>query len=344
MLGLSSKLPPRIGQAHQEFTRGDSASVVINKGKKEDVLLGGTSEWHEAGRKIYNFRCYFCHGYSGDAKTLAASFLDPQPRNFQKTSLRELSRQKMLDVLSHGVDGTAMTSFANTLSTQDIERVVDFVRKEFIQNKAKNTRYHTKENGWDNHQRYRIAFPFATGEIALDTPDDELDEKQLAGKQLFMSSCITCHDRAKVNHESLIWQARAVSYPRNQYSHKTDPKLRLAVDAKSGASLYARHDIAPKIEGLGEQEKAGEKLFQANCAFCHAADGTGKNWIGSFLQDSPRNLTDAKFMQAMTRERLRKTIEDGLENTTMPAWKNVLTPKQIDDIIAYVSRVFHELK
>ena len=25
------------------------------------------------GRAIYNFRCYFCHGYSGNARTVAAS-------------------------------------------------------------------------------------------------------------------------------------------------------------------------------------------------------------------------------------------------------------------------------
>ena len=32
-------------------------------------------ERHERGRAIYNFRCYFCHGYSGDARTLAATYL-----------------------------------------------------------------------------------------------------------------------------------------------------------------------------------------------------------------------------------------------------------------------------
>ena len=35
------------------------------------------SDSHETGRAIYNFRCYFCHGYSGDAQTLAARYLSP---------------------------------------------------------------------------------------------------------------------------------------------------------------------------------------------------------------------------------------------------------------------------
>ena len=39
---------------------------------------------HEAGRRVYNFRCYFCHGYSGDARTLAASMVQPAPRDFTR--------------------------------------------------------------------------------------------------------------------------------------------------------------------------------------------------------------------------------------------------------------------
>ena len=127
----------------------------------------------------------------------------------------------MITTVLNGKVGTAMQSFANTLSRQDIELVVDFVRKEFMQEQKPNTRYHTVENGWPNHQRYQHAFPFALGEIALDTPADQLTERQREGKRLFMNACITCHDRAKVNQDGTIWEAHAVSYPRNEYKHTT---------------------------------------------------------------------------------------------------------------------------
>jgi len=91
------------------------------------------------------------------------------------------------------------------------------------------------------------------------------------------------------------------------------------------------------------QEKEGEVLFQENCAFCHAPDGTGKNWIGRFLEPHPRDLTDPVNMQTMTAERLRQVIRDGLPDTTMSAWKNVLDAGQIDAVIAYINRVFHPL-
>jgi len=44
----------------------------------------GQADLHELGRKVYNFRCYFCHGYSGDARTVAASQLLPPPRDFTR--------------------------------------------------------------------------------------------------------------------------------------------------------------------------------------------------------------------------------------------------------------------
>ncbi len=48
---------------------------------------GLNQDKHKRERAIYNFRCYFCHGYSGDAKTLASTYLKPQPRDFTSINL-----------------------------------------------------------------------------------------------------------------------------------------------------------------------------------------------------------------------------------------------------------------
>lgn len=295
---------------------------------------------HEFGRKIYNFRCYYCHGYSGNAKTLAATYLTPSPRNFTSVTDVELPRQKMLDAVQNGRPGTAMKSFRNALRTDEMEAVVDFIRTEFMQKKHENTHYHTPENGWPDHEsRYAAAIPFATWEIPLDTPWEKLTPAQQGGKRLFLGACISCHDRARVSEEGAAWEGRPLSYPRNNYTPGQNE-----VDAVSSASPYARHDIAPRIADLTAQEKHGETLFQANCSFCHAADGTGRNWIGSFLQPHPRDLVNSPVMDTMTRDRLRETIRNGLPGTSMPAWKHTFSDADIDAIAAYVSRAFHKLQ
>jgi len=292
---------------------------------------------HEQGRAIYNFRCYFCHGYSGNAKTLAASYLEPRPLDFTSLSMDSLSRQRMVDSATHGRPQTAMQGFANILTHDEISLVIDFIRREFMAEKAENTRYHTIENGWENHERYRAAYPFALGEIPIDKPWEELTDEQEVGKRLFMSSCITCHDRAKVLNNELMWQTRAISTPRNIFVEQA------GVDATSGASIMAMHDVPPDISGLNEQEKLGERLYQQNCAFCHAADGTGRNWIGSFLEPHPRNFTNDEEMAGITWERMELVIRKGLPDTTMSAWESALSAEDITAIIAYINRAFHPI-
>lgn len=294
---------------------------------------------HELGRRIYNFRCYFCHGYSGDAQTLASSYLAPRPRDFTATSPEKLSRASMLDAVKNGRAGTAMRGFEGILQPAEIAAVTDFVRREFMIAKVPNTRYHTTENGWPNHERYAAAFPFATGKIMLDTPAEKMTPEQRAGRRLFMSSCLSCHDRAKVSEPGAPWESRPLSYPRNGFSPGDTPKL----DAVTSATPYHLHDKVPKLAGLSAQERRGETIFQQNCAFCHAADGTGRNWIGSFLEPHPRDLTASDFMSGMTRERLSAVIRDGLPETSMPAWQSVLKDDDIQAVIAYIARAFHPL-
>ena len=294
-------------------------------------------EHHESGREIYNYRCYFCHGYSGDAKTLTSTYIDPPPRDFTQSDASALDRQRMIEVVTRGKPGTAMHGFSRLLNDAEIAAVVDFVRLEFMQEKRLNTRYHTASNGWPRHERYRDAFPFATGEIPLDRPWQELPPAQVRGKQLYLTSCITCHDRARVENEGIVWSKQSISYPRNNYSHTE-------IDAVSSASIYVKHDIVPAVAALSAEASAGKELWQQNCAFCHAADGSGENWIGSFLEPKPRDLTDASFMSAMTRELLLQRIRDGLVNTSMPAWKDVLDDRQIHQIISYIDEAFHALE
>ncbi len=159
----------------------------------------------ETGRRIYNFRCYFCHGYSGDAATVAASVLQPRPRNFQATPRSALPLPRITTVIREGIPGTAMRSFANVLTTAEIDAVARFIDSEFLVRRARNTRYHTDENGWPEHQRYRSAFPFVRGDIPLSRAVATLSADEQRGRQLFVTNCITCHDRGAADGGGPAW-------------------------------------------------------------------------------------------------------------------------------------------
>ena len=284
-----------------------------------------------SGRKVYDFYCYQCHGYSGDARTLASTYLEPQPRNFTKADPDTLTPERMVDAVTHGRPGTAMVSFTTVISSTEIEAVVAYIRDTFMHEDRPELVYHTLENGWDNHDRYAAAFPFANGSIPLDTPWEQLDAEQKRGKQMFMEACISCHDRAIVRNEGPVWELRALSYPRRHYSHRMD------MDSITSASPYLQHEQQPDTSMLSAAELRGATLFQQNCAFCHGADGTGKNWIGSFLEPHARDLTSTAIINQAT-ERLEQVIRNGLEGTSMPAWKYVLNDQQITDVVRYLKR------
>ena len=291
---------------------------------------------HELGRKVYNFRCYFRHGHSGDAKTLAASYLNPLPRDFSTATPQQLPREAILAAVRDGRAGTAMKSFRGILDEAEMSAVAAFVAQEFVRDKARNTAYHTPENGWPGHEKFAPAFPFARGEIALDEPLERLTAAQRDARRLFLTSCISCHDRARVADEGPAWSSRPVSFPRMGFEPgqpNTPPP-----DALSSASVYAKHEVVPKVAGLSQREKRGEKLFQANCSFCHGGDGTGKNWIGQFMEPKARDLTQYT-LQSMPAARLQQVIREGLPGTSMPAWQSVLKPAEIEAVGAYVQRV-----
>jgi cytochrome c oxidase cbb3-type subunit 3 len=164
-----------------------------------------------------------------------------------------------------------------------------------------------------------------------------LSPEQAEGKRLYLSACISCHDRGSPEEGAVDWDSRPPPYPRNSLADLAP------LDAVTSASPYAKPEVPKNMRGLTRQEQRGARLFRANCAFCHGADGTGKNRIGSFLEPHPRNLPDTAVMAGMSWKRLLETIREGIPATSMPAWKSVLDDAEIRAIAAYVNRAFHPL-
>jgi mono/diheme cytochrome c family protein len=76
--------------------------------------------------------------------------------------------------------------------------------------------------------------------------------------------------------------------------------------------------------GGGGDAAAGKQVFIDHCGVCHVLQDAGTSGaVGP-------NLDEAKPDEALTRDR----VENG--KGAMPAFKDQLTPEQIDDVVAYV--------
>ena len=74
--------------------------------------------------------------------------------------------------------------------------------------------------------------------------------------------------------------------------------------------------------------KAGQTIYDANCAVCHQKDGGGL--VGP-------NLTDDHYINVKSLADIPKIVEEGVIAKGMTPWKGILDPKQIAQVSVYVA-------
>ncbi len=96
-----------------------------------------------------------------------------------------------------------------------------------------------------------------------------------------------------------------------------------------GAAAVAAVDIS-KIEKPWEPNDDmvthGAKIYKANCTACHGDKGAGDGPAGMALIPPARNLIEGKWKKGGDSIALYKTLHDGIEGTSMAAFKHL--PKQ----------------
>lgn len=254
--------------------------------------------------------------------------LDPKPRDF--TDAADLSRSRIIEVLRTGKPGTAMKPFTGLMTEAEIGDVASFVAETFVACGARNTAYHTEANGWPDHaERYGAAFDFATGTLPLDVPDRLLEPGEIEGRALFRSACISCHEGR---------MARPVALGLGDHGEAADPWAPFHHDDEYETPTI--HDVAPVLENPTASERLGQQLYAAACAECHAADGTGQNWIGKFLDPNPPDFTAPGFRRGFDAAEFARQSADPPPGTSMPAFRGVLTDAEVRAIADYVARAF----
>lgn len=171
-------------------------------------------------------------------------------------------------------------------------------------------------------------------------------EAEAAGRVLFADNCTSCHgdsgeggagpalnsrDLLKTTSDDTLFGLTRTGVPGTIMpawgqafgGPFTDEEVRQVV-----AFLRAWEPTAPEIEvASSEPDPArGAAIFATNCFICHGANGQGTD-RGPVLND-PARLDD--FPPAW----YRSTISFGRPAKGMPTWGTVLSPAQINDVVA----------
>jgi mono/diheme cytochrome c family protein len=86
-------------------------------------------------------------------------------------------------------------------------------------------------------------------------------------------------------------------------------------------------EIAPSVP-LADPDR-GAELFESICAVCHGSKGTGT--------DRAPALNDDELLSNFDDEWFKETIIQGRPSRGMPTWGTVLSPAQIDDVVALIA-------
>ena len=81
-----------------------------------------------------------------------------------------------------------------------------------------------------------------------------------------------------------------------------------------------------------QEKRDAAALFKDKCASCHGKDGRAKTFKAKF--NGARNLTDARWQEEVTDERVFNSITNG--RGKMPAFGKKLTDAEVESLVAFV--------
>lgn len=161
---------------------------------------------------LFHDNCSVCHGDSGAGAIWGGNLLRTPPRNFTITHVKsELSRERMIASVTHGVPGTAMVGFSSQLNNQQIQSIVDYIRNNFmLTDKKKKNIVSTKQSNQHKsqlaaeyfskmgviHQKKTLNNENQTKNISADMSSnmpDKLKGDRIKGHAFYVQNCSTCH-------------------------------------------------------------------------------------------------------------------------------------------------------
>jgi len=89
------------------------------------------------GKKLYDTYCLSCHGENLDGEGKIAKMLDPLPRAFKYQFVASYDERFKNSILN-GVAGTAMPAWKNTLTEEEIDTLIGYIKKKSLERAPKN--------------------------------------------------------------------------------------------------------------------------------------------------------------------------------------------------------------
>ena len=146
------------------------------------------------GGVLYMQACAMCHGDTG--KRATSGRMQPPPTDFTAPDAANLlDRKRMIASIANGRPGTAMTGYAGQFSSSDIEAMVDFIRKAFMQLADEPSSPASRSTSPSKSEIKPVKNELASAvisDMSLPMPLGLQGDPDKSG-EFFMNTCATCH-------------------------------------------------------------------------------------------------------------------------------------------------------
>ncbi len=110
--------------------------------------------------------------------------------------------------------------------------------------------------------------------------------------------------------------------------------------ARSMATCVVLLAVTSIVAAVPAATERGKAIYQTRCLECHGVEGRGDGAKAPFLSPRPGSLVSASISAKSDRDLLR-IIQNGKPRTAMPAWKDILTEAEIEEVLLYVRSLVH---
>lgn len=139
----------------------------------------------------------------------------------------------------------------------------------------------------------------------------------------------------------LMWRCSDDNLPPGS-GGEVESQALLQVDPVDTEAVPFERNVRSSLAGtvLTYEQQQGKNLYIKFCALCHGANGKGDGFNALNLDPEPRDFTDARYMNALSNERLVETISQGgrgvNRSVLMPSWGGRLSKDEIEFLVSYV--------
>lgn len=276
----------------------------------------------------YEMHCASCHGQFLHGNGPIATWIYPVPKNLRNgTFLRSLTRSRVVDSLTHGVQGTPMPAWGESASSEVGDPVLSEAEIDLLTNwlfQGLGGEGAFQEEGemdkWNYEPQDFIE------ELKREGGDQDLDLTGIDPLWLLPSG----EGMWAALQPDANWKSEDVErffdIERNPDSDVDEYRYFIKQD------FYTENNL-----------REGQRLFIANCAHCHGKEGGGNGDRAATMQEAkPRMLTNLPWLRSRDDLRLLRSIKYGIPGTPMTPWGDKTSALQRMQMVMFIRQLTAE--